>query len=554
MTSIVLRFLDYAQSFFRWLGADYEQMRHIVAIKFLMQNRRPMAAFSHYNAQQEDTKHNNSFWWLCLLMMVFGAVVGAFIFILDVPYYSLALPFGYALTMLILTLITDFSTLLLDTTDNAVLLPRPVSSRTILLARLVYIAAYLLFLSYCLLFFTLIFTALKFGFWAFIVVFGLVFLVALIALFVTTLLYMLLIRFTSEERVKDIVSYFQILFTILVTFGYQMIGRIFDFENLGNSQLQILWWHYLLPPFWMSGTVQWLVGHSPQMWIMALMALAVPIFTFWILNRYLAPAFNQYIATLGVSDGGGSERLILQKSRGFVTRMAEWCTNTGLEKAVFELSWKITSRDRRFKMRTYPTLGSVIPLFFVFLRSAFTKGEDFDVSSKSYLIVIYFAMVVLHGFYQQTFYSEDFKAAWVYFVGPYAKPRDILLGNLKAVVVKFYTPFFAVVTTVVMYFWSFNIILDILLCYMLSLLSVMLESAMGSSFKLPFSKSPAQIKEGGQTMQLILFLIILPFCGLAHWGLTYVPYGVLGACVLVAYLLYDLYRRYERITWQQFDL
>lgn len=554
MTSIVLRFLDYFQGVFKWLGADYEQLRHIVALKFLMQNRRPTAAFSYHGSQQKDANPNNAFWRMCALLLFFGAVMGIFVFVIDVPYYALVLPFSYAMMMSVLVLVSDFSTLLLDTTDNAVLLPRPVNDRTVLLARLVHIGAYLFFLSYSIMFFGIIFAGIRFGVVAFLACVVLVALQALVTLFVTTLLYMLLIRFTSEERVKDVVSYFQIVFTLLVTVGYQMIGRIFDWVNLDKLQLTPPWWHYLLPPFWMTAAVQWLTQRTDGMVMLALLAVAVPLLSLWVLNRFLAPAFNRYITNLGVGDTGGSEQIVLQKRRSWATRLAEMCTNTGMEKAVFELSWKITSRDRRFKMRTYPSFGSLIPMFFIFFRDAFTKEGGIDTNSHIYLVVIYLSTFILQTVHQQTFFSDDFKAGWVYFVTPNSSPRDVLMGNLKAVTLKFFTPFYLLVAVVVVYMWGVVVLDDLLLCYLVSLLSVLIEVVLGTRFKLPFAKSPAEIKEASQGARMAVLFLLLPFCGLLHWGLTYVPYGVPVACVLGAYLVYDLYHRYEQVSWSQFDL
>ena len=50
----------------------------------------------------------------------------------------------YIIFMMAMTLVTDFATVLLDTTDNQVILPRPVSSKTLFMARLVHILLYLL--------------------------------------------------------------------------------------------------------------------------------------------------------------------------------------------------------------------------------------------------------------------------------------------------------------------------------------------------------------------------------------------------------------------------
>ena len=86
MIKAVLRILDATQGFFRWLGADYEILRHIVELKFIMQNRRPMAAFSNYNSRNTNQDPNNSFWIMVGLLGFFGLFMGLLLFVIDVPF------------------------------------------------------------------------------------------------------------------------------------------------------------------------------------------------------------------------------------------------------------------------------------------------------------------------------------------------------------------------------------------------------------------------------------------------------------------------------------
>ncbi|WP_428658339.1 hypothetical protein [Runella sp.] len=555
MTKGVLRILDFFQGFFTWLGADYPLLRSIVEIKFRMQNRRQVAAFSHYNQGKPKKDANNSFWLLCGMMMLFGLFMGTFIFIVDSPYYALCIPFGYVMVMSVLLLVTDFSAFLLDTADNFVILPRPVDSRTVLLARLVHISAYVLLLSFSIAFFTLAFTWFRFGVAAFAVSIFLVILTAVLSVFFTTLLYMLLMRFTTEERLKDIISYFQIGFTMVITIGYQFIGRLFNVFDGESIAVVVPIWHYALPPMWMSGAVEWVVNRTPGTAPFIFIAFIAPLICLWVLNRFLAPTFNKHLAAMGTADGGGSERIIVQQRKGFVDWLANRVTQSALEKAVFELTWKITSRDRRFKLRTYPSLGSVLPMFFAFGRDLFRPEKWAEISdSHTYLLIIYMAYIILATFSQQTRFSEDFKAAGVYFSTPTDSPREVLLGNIKAVILKFYTPFYLFVSAFILFLWGFQVLDDLILCYLVSICILLTEVILHSNFKLPFATSPAEQKEGGQTYLLIVILLFLPICGVAHWGLTYIPYAVPTACFLAAGMIYALYRRFEKITWTQFDL
>jgi hypothetical protein len=205
MTKTVLYILDRLQGFFRWLGADYQQLRTIVEMKFEMQNRKPATMFSNHKNSRNSQDTNNSFWYMSGMMTIVGAFMGAFVFFTDLPFYALCVPFSYAMVMSMMILITDFSSTLLDTTDNFVILPRPVGSKTVLLARLVHITTYVLIISFSVAAFTLVFTAFRFGILAFLTGIFLVMLVAMLSVFMTSLLYMALMQFTTEERLKDII-------------------------------------------------------------------------------------------------------------------------------------------------------------------------------------------------------------------------------------------------------------------------------------------------------------------------------------------------------------
>ncbi|MFN4145138.1 MAG: hypothetical protein ACK4GN_04880 [Runella sp.] len=550
MTNAVLRFLDRFRSVFEWLGADYEQLRLIVSLKFLIQNRTPSSLFNSYN---KDKNPNQSFWLVCALILFINAIVGLTIFFIDQPYYGLIFPFSYALVMSVMVFVSDFSTTLLDTSDNIIILPRPVQARTIMLARLVHIGSYLLLISFSALLFPIIYAGFKYGPLAAVVCILLTVLQAMIALFVTTLLYMLLIRVMPEERVKDIVSYFQIVFTVVVTLGYQMIGRFFSWIDKDSMGISPETWHYFWPPFWASGTVQWIVKPSEDWSLMIVLALSIPFLSVLILN-YLSPTFNHALATLGTGDTQKLLKTTSNRRKSWISKWASICTKSGVERAIFELSWKITARDRRFKLRTYPIFGYMIPVIFIAFKSVFRSLNNNEELSEEYLFPIYMSITVILMFYQQTFFSDDYKASWVYFVTPHSSPRDVLVGNLKVIILKFFTPFYLLSAVPIWWFWGWRVLDDLLLCYGVALTAVMLEVVFKDSFKIPFSKSPETLKELSQTSTLVGLMILLPISGLAHWGLTQLPYGVSAACLVVAFGVYSLYRRYEQITWEQFEL
>ncbi len=50
-------------------------------------------------------------------------------------------------------------------------------------------------------------------------------------------LYLVLMQFATEEKLRNIINGLQIVMVIVVTVGYQVVLRIFDFEAMMESAL-----------------------------------------------------------------------------------------------------------------------------------------------------------------------------------------------------------------------------------------------------------------------------------------------------------------------------
>src|SRR6187455_2300058 len=110
---------------FRWLyirlGVDYEQLRAIVEVKLMMDNRRQVIAYTSKNKKEPA----NVFVWTLFFYALFGVFVA--LALATVPSFILGMIifFSYIMVMISMTLITDFSSILLDTSDNTIILPKP---------------------------------------------------------------------------------------------------------------------------------------------------------------------------------------------------------------------------------------------------------------------------------------------------------------------------------------------------------------------------------------------------------------------------------------------
>src|SRR5690349_23488897 len=113
----LLRFTDLFRWLYMKLGIDYEQLRSIVEVKLMMDNRRQVVAYTTKNKKEPSR--------VFLVALLFYALFGVFISlaIATVPSFMLGMVifFSYIMVMISMTLITDFSSVLLDTSDNTII-------------------------------------------------------------------------------------------------------------------------------------------------------------------------------------------------------------------------------------------------------------------------------------------------------------------------------------------------------------------------------------------------------------------------------------------------
>jgi hypothetical protein len=141
-------------------GVDFEKLKIIAETKVLMDRRRV-----YFNWRQRQQKESSNPLLFTLIVYAFmGFYAGGVLFISKSLIVGAIIIHSYILFMMTMTMITDFSSVLLDTTDNQIILPRPVNSKTLFVARLVHILVYLLQFTLALAIFPVIMLFIAYGF------------------------------------------------------------------------------------------------------------------------------------------------------------------------------------------------------------------------------------------------------------------------------------------------------------------------------------------------------------------------------------------------------
>ncbi|MGG1879467.1 hypothetical protein ABDI30_18095 [Paenibacillus cisolokensis] len=141
----ILRLLDRLQPLLRTTGIHYPTLRRILQVKLLMDRRRVPTLLSNRN-RSEDEEVNyfvRSLWLYALL----GLMLVLFM-MLETQYMLLmSLVMGILMFFIMMSMISDFSAVMLDVRDRSIIMTRPVDGRTVGMARAIHTAIYLLMLT-----------------------------------------------------------------------------------------------------------------------------------------------------------------------------------------------------------------------------------------------------------------------------------------------------------------------------------------------------------------------------------------------------------------------
>jgi ABC-2 type transport system permease protein len=575
MTRFLIKFVRLFKKIFISAGVDFEQLIAIVTIKLTMDNRRNNASMMR-GKRDESKESNNRFAKTLLVYAFLGIFISLYVVAIDIPIISMSIFHGFIMVMLAMTLITDYSSILLDTADNMILLPRPIDSRTLFTARLTHISLYIGQVLFAVAIVPALIVGFKYGFIVLLIFILTAILSALFALFLTSILYLIIMRMTSEERLKDIINYLQIGMAIFIFAFYQLMPRLFEIKDIENVSFEPSWWNFFVPPMWMGGTMDaFITGNfDPTHLLLILLCCVVPILGLVEMNRSFSTFFSQKLAGLSTEYNAaettsppsptpstrGDASTVRKPIQGDLsTRLSTYITSSPVESGVFQLVWKQLSRDRKIRLRLYPQFAYFFVMLIVILFSIFRRSGGIDTiweelpETKWYLMFIYFGSTTLSASLALVPYSDDFKAAWVYFSLPIAKPGEVLLGSLKAQIFKFFLPFYAILSFILLSIWHLSVI-DDLIFGLLNILIIALVYSVVNTPLLPFSEETnTQAQSGSFIRSLVNMLTFIVVAGL-HYLATLVPYLTWALMPVQVLIIYLLIKKYRDTAWKDVNM
>jgi ABC-2 type transport system permease protein len=552
MEFLLLQLIWYFRGFFTRRGVDVSQMLTIVQVKIMMDKRRVQMGWK--TGQQVKEDRNN----LRLILFSYLIIGGITALVMEeIPSFLLAMIIvhAYVLFMMSMTLITDFSSVLLDTADNQIMLPKPVGAKTLFMSRIIHILIYLLEFSIAMAIFPMIVIIYKYG-----VITGLgavltILLTVLFSVFITYLLYMLLLRYSNEQKLREIITYFQIFMGIIFMVGYQVIPRMMNlYSNFSSFTLH--WYGNLLPPVWMAYALD--VLHSRSLNAvhleMLFLALVMPVIGFWILIKWLAPVFGKKMEALEYdSSGKHSSAGNGRSGKNLSTLFSRFTCGAKTEKAAFELVWKITGRDKGFRLQFYPSFAYIfVILLLLFLKNGKPYSEYIQELSKSnyWLWLIYLPVLAVSMSHTLVGFNENYQASWIYHSLPVSRPGELVTGTLKALLVKYLFPIYLILFFIALYIWHQKILIHFAFGLLNSSLCFFIIASFSDQY-LPFSRQPQTRQQTGRFMLFFIQLLVMGLLVGLHYFLMKLSFGIYLAMPIVAIAGWLLIRKLQLLEWRK---
>jgi ABC-2 type transport system permease protein len=561
MNKIFLSFVGLLNPILRKTGVDTDQLQQILKVKLMMDDRRPKATFAAKRNTNNNTKVSSP-WFISLMTVILGVLIGMVLFINSAPYVGQTLYFIIFMVMMSLTLISDFTNVLIDPRDQFILLPRPVNDRTIAVSRIMHISIYVLRLALLQGIAGMVIIGFIDGPLAVPIFFIQILQATFLSIFTVNIIYLVLMKFVSPQKFKDIISFFQIGFSVLIFGTYYLLPKLINVSVLANVSILSHWWAYTLPPVWITALNE-LLFHAERTntitFILAAIGLVMPLIGLWLVAKVLAPGFNRRLAIIATSDGNSNSVANIKKAGKFnlIDKLSNIIAPDPIENAGFNITRKLAARTREFKLKVYPAFAYV-PIYFLYFT---LKGNGTSTSDSinnmrsghSYVFLIYLCTFILMAVLSNVSMSSKYKSAWIYYALPIDKPGKILSGMYKAIITLYFLPYCLVITTVSAIIWGPQTINDSILAFLICTVYGMIV-AIFTVKGLPFSK-PVTVKQGGgRTITSLLMMALIAAIGYGHYYAMRWETVIWIAIIPMLLINWIMFNQYKKQTWDNIEL
>ena len=511
-----VKVLDLFKPIFNRMDVDYQTLRSILNMKLVLDTRRTSTVLQ---AGAEQKKERNNFLRSLGFYLLIGLIMIPFIIIGDNYFFQMSMVFGVFMFFMMTSLVADFSSVLLDLRDKEILLSKPISSKTLNVAKFLHIAYYIFMTSLALMGPALLVSLFRKGFLFFLLLLLEIVLIDLFLIVVTGILYLLILRFFDGEKLKDIITYVQIGLTMFITVGYQLLARVFTFVDLDKITFEAGAWTYLLPPIWFSAPFELVFNSNSEISIIvySLLALLVPIAAIVFYVKSI-PEFESNLQKL--NDTGG-----IRRDEGRLARfLSKLFTEDEEERNLYSFARNMMKNEREFKLKVYPNLGFGLIFPFLMMLPTVMDSTLVEIRNSSNFLNLYLIAFVILGIVQFLPYSSDYAGAFVFRVTPIKDTSSIYKGALKAGFIHLFTPVFLFESIIFLFIFGLRIVPDLILIYLnISIATVLIYKIINKD--IPFSRDFERVRKGKFVEVFLASSVVFVFF-LAHFFALEIKFGI----------------------------
>ena len=411
-------------------GIQFDQMIEIIELKSKVLGRTEQA--QNAKIQKKNKNKGDSpvkskdpgFFSLgkALSYLITSAFLMLYGFIFNEPATMLSIIFTVGFVMQFLSIVTSFPVLILATKDYTILATKPLNSKTISAAKTTVATLYMICTSGTIYGFTFVPFIFK-GMWSVIPMMLIaVILSNLLCVALSYMLYGLILKFYDGEKLKDILSLFQIILTVFIMIGYQLIAQLQNIVDV-TTKVSFHWWHLFVPPLWLSNFSATLLG--PDYFLPGLLSFVlltgIMVLHFSFTGKILEENLSKMLGEGEVRRGSYQLKLAFQE------RIGKFLFKDLQDQAFFILGYSVSSNDRKMKQTIYPMYVSMLILPALMIFNAWRDNPQplrmvFD--QNSWLIFsLYFAGITIGSVVMYAKRTEKPQGAWVYDVLPIRSQR-----------------------------------------------------------------------------------------------------------------------------------
>ena len=529
----VLKLVDKCVKPFLSRDLNYSHIREMLRLKLIMDSRRVSPALQN-NGKKIGKEPKKSMILTCLVYMGLGIFIAS-MQVMPNMFGANTISFAMLIFMLFSVYISEYSAVLLDTTEKSFYGALPIGKNEISTAKNIHIAYYIGTIAA-----SMMLPSVVVGFISKGILYGLVFtlvsiVIVVVCLHLAGVIYYLLLKVFSGEKLKDILSGFQIFMTIAIILSYQIVPRVVSIAGFSKGQITFSPVYFLLPSAWFSAILESLFGAGGEWYIYVLAGITVPavILLEVLYKKKVMPEFEGELDKL-------TETAKENKSLSpFSKLMCKLLSKDEQENAFMKLVLIQVSRNRDMKLKLYPQLANVfiLPIIMVLPQITGEKGFTGFIENLRQgrwgLALLYFTGLTSASIYMIIGQTENLESIMFYQILPIENLSKCIRAGVKVVLFRYLTPIFVALSAILLGVYGFGIIPDVIIAY-LSFIFVTGFIIRISAWVLPFSYESDAASAGNNLLMFFMSLFVFAILGWIHiFWLKTLELQLIGIVVLI---------------------